>query len=103
MGVSDKVRIVLNQYREELGISVEDVQKTLGLDVFWTLVRDDAVPRSVNTGKPLVLNGTSKYGKSIKAMSMELSGITDPRPTGLRGRLGSFFRRKKESSSESVD
>ncbi len=102
-GAGDKVRIVLNQYREGLGIGVGDVQSTLGYDVFWTLDRDDAVPHSVNVGKPLVLNGASKYGKSIKAMGVALAGVTDPEATGLKGRLGSIFRRKKESSSEPAE
>lgn len=102
IGTGEKVRIVLNQYREGLGIGVDDVQNTLGHDVFWTLDRDDAVAHSVNVGKPLVLNGTSKYGKSIKAMGLELSGLA-PKATGLKGRLGSIFRRKKEGSGEPAD
>jgi pilus assembly protein CpaE len=97
---SEKIRIVLNQYREGLGISVADVQNTLGYEVFFTLERDDAVSHSVNMGKPLVLNGGSKFGKGIKAMTIEITGPEASEvPAGIAGRLRSVFRRREASAS----
>lgn len=93
----EKVRVVLNQFQEGVGISQADVEKTLGYDIFYTLERDEGVPHSVNTGKPLVMNGTSKYAKSIRAMGGELLGISTEAHTGLAGRLKSVFRRRKEA------
>jgi pilus assembly protein CpaE len=94
---SEKIRIVLNQYQEGLGISQGDVENTLGYDVFFTLERDSGVPHSVNTGKPLVLNGSSKYAKGIRAMGAELVGVSEERSGGLTGRLKSVFRRHRET------
>jgi hypothetical protein len=38
------------------------------------------VSRSISTGKPIVLNGNSKFSRDIKALGAEV--------TGLRGRVG---------------
>ena len=95
----EKVRVVLNQYQEGVGISHADVEKTLGYDIFFTLERDDGVPHSVNTGKPLVMNGSSKYAKAIRTMGAQLLGTEEQPKGGLANRLKSVFRWRREASS----
>jgi hypothetical protein len=52
------------------------VEQTLGLKVFWTLSNDyEAVIRSINQGKPIVLNGSSKYTKDVKALGAKIAGL----------------------------
>ena len=47
----------------------------LGLKVFWKLSNDyEAVIGSINTGKPIVLNGRSSTAKDMKALGAQLAG-----------------------------
>lgn len=72
----ERIRLVINRYHPNNVISLEDVERTLELKVYWTLSNDyEAVIRSINTGKPIVLNGTSHYSRDIKALSAEIAGL----------------------------
>ena len=92
----DQLRLVINRFQSEGDISLEDVSRTLGLKVFWTLSNDyEAVVDSINTGKPIVLNGTSAYTKDIKALGAQIAGLRpgDAPKRGVVGRLLGRLRR----------
>jgi pilus assembly protein CpaE len=77
------IRLVVNRYHPENDISLEDVQATLGIPVYCTLGNDyDGVSRSISTGKPIVLNGNSKFSRDMKAMGALVTGV---RGKGERG------------------
>ena len=89
----DQLRLVINRFQAEGDISLEDVSRTLGLKVFWTLSNDyEAVVDSINTGKPIVLNGTSAYTKDIKALGAQIAGLR-PGDTSKRGVVGRLLGR----------
>jgi pilus assembly protein CpaE len=97
----EQVRLVLNRYDPDDAISPADVERSLGLKVFWKISNDyEAVMGSVNSGKPIVLNGGSSYVRDIKGLSAALTGVAvDTKGTrGPLGRLaasvGGVFRRK---------
>jgi pilus assembly protein CpaE len=72
----DQTRLVVNRYQPDEEIGLKEVEQTLGLKVFWTLSNDyEAVMRSINAGKPIVLNGNSKYTKDVKALGAQLAGL----------------------------
>jgi Flp pilus assembly CpaE family ATPase len=72
----DQIRLVINRYQPDEEIGLKEVEQTLGLKVFWTLSNDyEAVMRSINAGKPIVLNGNSKYTKDVKALGAKLAGL----------------------------
>jgi pilus assembly protein CpaE len=72
----DQARLVVNRYQPDEEIGLKEVEQTLGLKVFWTLSNDyEAVIRSINQGKPIVLNGSSKYTKDVKALGAKLAGL----------------------------
>jgi pilus assembly protein CpaE len=88
----DQIRLVINRYNRKDAISLEDVKRTIGLSPYWTLSNDyDAVLRSVNDGKPIVLNGTSQCTKDLKAFAAAVAGVRDKRGAGLG--LGRMFDR----------
>ena len=92
----DQLRLVINRFQAEGDISLEDVSRTLGLKVFWTLSNDyEAVVDSINTGKPIVLNGSSAYTRDIKALGAQIAGLRpgDASKQGVVGRLLGRFRR----------
>jgi pilus assembly protein CpaE len=95
-------RLVVNRYHPENEISLEDVQRTLGIPVFHTLCNDyDEVSRSISTGKPIVLNGNSKFSRDMKGLGAEVTGIRGKGEGGGRFRaLGKLLRRRSKDSKE---
>jgi Flp pilus assembly CpaE family ATPase len=83
------VRLVLNRYDPSDSISPADVERSLGLKVFWKVSNDyDAVMGSVNSGKPIVLNGgRSSYTKDVRGLAAVVTGVSSA-GKGSRGPLG---------------
>jgi Flp pilus assembly CpaE family ATPase len=103
----EQIRLVLNRYDPDDSISPADVEKSLGLKVYWKISNDyEAVMGSVNSGKPIVLNGGSAYTRDVKALAAALTGVAHDTKVGRGGRLarllGAPFRaiRRKAGKSE---
>ena len=74
--VEERVHLVLNRHRTSDPIKPEDIEKTLGMKVQWTIANDyEAVVRSVNSGTPIVLNGESRYAQDVRSMSASIAGL----------------------------
>jgi pilus assembly protein CpaE len=87
---ADHIRLIVNRYNAASDISLNDVEHTIGLKVFRTLSNDyEGVSRSINTGKPIVLNGNSKYGVDIQALGRDVTGLKAKKKGG-RGRLSAL-------------
>jgi pilus assembly protein CpaE len=72
----EQIRLVVNRYSPNDVVSISDVEDSLGLRVFWKISNDyETVMSSVNSGRPVVLNGKSAYGKDVKALAAQLAGI----------------------------
>jgi pilus assembly protein CpaE len=89
----DHIRLIVNRYNSASDISLQDVEHTLGLRIFRALSNDyEGVSRSINTGKPIVLNGNSKYSLDIQALARDVTGLKPKKEkTGVR--LGKLFGR----------
>jgi pilus assembly protein CpaE len=98
----DQIRLVVNRYNKRDAISLEDVKRAIGVGVYWTLSNDyEAVVRSVNAGKPIVLNGTSSYTKDLKAFAADVAGLKRARSNGRGlGRLFGRFRKESEPAKK---
>jgi pilus assembly protein CpaE len=76
----EQVRLILNRYDPSDTVSVEDVERSLGIKVFWKLSNDyEAVAGSVTSGKPIVMNGGSPYTRDLAGLAAQVTGI---KPTG---------------------
>lgn len=103
----ERLRLVVNRYHPENVISLEDIQKTVGLTAHWTLSNDyETVSRSINSGAPVAGNGNkSKYARDLQQLGTELAGITvtggtaKPSGTKLLGMLSRLTRRPVEATS----
>jgi pilus assembly protein CpaE len=94
---SEKVKLVVNRYQETDVITLAEVERTLGLQVHRTLANDyEAVSRSINAGKPVVLNGASAFGRDLGALSAGVAGIAPPDARPRFGPLAKLFGRKQE-------
>ena len=99
----EQIRMVVNRYSSDSAISLEDVERTIGLKVFGTISNDyEALIQSINSGKPIVLNGTSKYGRDVKALGARIAGLTgdfldDQKAGNWVGRVLGRLRRTEEA------
>jgi pilus assembly protein CpaE len=72
----EQVRLILNRYDPSDTISVEDVERSLGMKVFWKLSNDyEAVASSLTEGKPIVLNGGSPYTRDLTGLAAQVTGV----------------------------
>jgi pilus assembly protein CpaE len=103
----ERLRLVVNRYHPDNLISLEDVQKSVGLKASWTLSNDyETVSRSINSGSPVAGNGgKSRYARDLQTLGAELTGVsTSPagaRSSGARlmGVLSRLRRRPEEKES----
>ncbi len=82
----EQLRLILNRYDPRDTISVEDVERSLGIKVFWKVSNEyEAVTSSVTAGKPIVMNGGSPYTRDLAGLAAEVTGI---RAARSQSRLG---------------
>jgi pilus assembly protein CpaE len=99
---TEQVRLVVNRYQEDQEIPLSDVERTLGLPVFCTLGNDyEAVIRSINSGRPVILNGKSVFSRDVKRLVQLIIGRAkkDEMSTSLIHRITSAFRTPKEGKA----
>jgi pilus assembly protein CpaE len=83
----EQVRLILNRYDPKDTISVQDVEQSLGLKVFWKVSNDyESVMGSVNAGRPIVLNGGSPYTRDLAGLASKVTGVKDE--SSRKSRLG---------------
>jgi len=81
----DRLKLIVNRYHKDDVISLDDVRRTVGLDVAWTISNDyGAVIRSINSATPIARDGNSRYSKDLQALTADLVGL---RGKGTNGRV----------------
>jgi pilus assembly protein CpaE len=93
---NEQVRLVLNRYDPRDSITIEDVERSLGLKVFWKLSNDyEAIMESVTAGRPIVLNGGSPYTRDLAGLAAEVTGTraaAESRGSRMKRALTAPFR-----------
>ncbi|MDP2478948.1 MAG: AAA family ATPase [Candidatus Palauibacterales bacterium] len=85
------LKLVVNRYDSRQLISLDEVEKTLGLKVFATLRNDyRAVMESINAGRPSVMDGKSPYAQDVRTIAARIVGVA-PGDDEDRGGLLSRF------------
>ncbi len=102
----DRINLLLNRFDKGGDVTTKEVERSLGLPVYATLSNDyEAVIRSVNTGKPVVLNGTSAYSQDLNRLGSLITGVkAQQTPSGAFQRFTSGLSRvvpgrRRESKS----
>lgn len=76
----DWLRIVVNRYQVSDPITLKEIEKTLGIPVYWTLANDyESVMSSINSGKPVVLSEKSAFARDMKAFVTDVTGSAPSR------------------------
>lgn len=91
-----KIRLLVNRYHRDVGLSREVIGTALHTDVFDILPSDyEAVQKSLMEGKPIP--STSAFGKSIVQLADRLGGRTETakKSSSLSGLLGLFTKTTK--------
>ena len=74
-GDASRLRLVVNRYNTKSLVSLDDIEETLGIEVFKTLTNDfDTVITSISAGQPLVLQGGSRYAEQCKELARDIAG-----------------------------
>ena len=72
---SEPPRVIVNQYRDDSGVTRRDVEDGLGYDVTNIIDRDDPiVSQSINLGEPVVLTGKSRFSRQIMRLGADIAG-----------------------------
>jgi pilus assembly protein CpaE len=94
----ERVRLVVNRYHNNEVISLEEVERTLGMRVYATLSNDyESVIRSINSGNPVIDNEKSPFARDLRALGALIAGL-NPATNGHRNRipmLSKLFARKQ--------
>jgi pilus assembly protein CpaE len=102
----ERLRLVVNRYHPDNVISLEDVRRTVGLQVHRTLSNDyEGVSRSINAGTPIAGNGAkSRYVKDLQALGTDLVGGTVASPARGSGarRLSDLLGRLSRRTPQEV-
>ena len=73
-GDAERLRLVVNRYNPKSLIRLDDIEETLGLEVYWTLSNDfQTVITSISAGQPLVTQGGSRYADECKALARDIA------------------------------
>jgi pilus assembly protein CpaE len=84
----EKVRLVVNRYQADDLISLQEVERTLGMSVDWKLANDyEAVIQAINSGSPVAQNASSRFSRDLKGLAAEIGGL-GTYANGHRSRLG---------------
>jgi len=101
-----RLRLVVNRYHQKSLVRIDDLEETLGLEVYRTLTNDyETVIQSISTGQPLVLNSDSKFAQQLKDLAQDIvgGGRTAPRAgKSLMGRLLSPFSSNGSRSASTM-
>jgi pilus assembly protein CpaE len=95
----EKIKVVLNRGARAEGFQAADLERTLDKAVFWEMPRDSEVPRSIQLGRPVMVEKPgSPASRHILALASAIGGnVRDNGQTaGLRGRW-KLFQRKAQS------
>jgi pilus assembly protein CpaE len=96
------LRIVVNRYQPNSVISIDEVKRILGLEVYWQLPNEyEAVMESITSGSPLVLNDKSAYSRELRALCARLAGLdgsADKSSGWLSRKLGLKKKKKKKKT-----
>jgi len=89
----DSVRLVVNRYEDGVSVPMKEIERAVGLPVWHVLHEDrERVGRSVNLGKPLVMQGSSPYARAVGKLGASFAA-SDLRANGHNRKLGEVLRR----------
>ena len=86
--------LVLNQFREGVGLTASDIEDALALSAHTVIDYEGTLTESINLGSPAVLSGRSRFARSIMQLGSSIAGpeYAQPARGGLMQLLSRPFR-----------
>ena len=104
-GNGERLRLVVNRFNPKSLVRVQDLEETLGLEVYSILTNDfGTVIEAISTGRPLVMQSKSRYAEQLKALGrsiVEGPGARNGARKSLVGRFLSPFRSRSSRTHPS--
>lgn len=97
------IRLLVNRFDPHQAITIPEIEKTLEMDVFWTLRNDyRAVMNSINAGRPAVADRKSTFAKDIRSLASKVTGTQVAEESGgwLSGLFGLDGRQRSAAKNE---
>ena len=71
------VRLLLNRHDHTFAIAPEEIERTVGMKVYWKLHNDfsDAI-KALNAGKPLVEDAGSRFSRDVINLGAAITGVS---------------------------
>lgn len=71
------VRLILNRHDQTYAIPQEEIERTLGMKVYWKLHNDysDAI-KALNAGKPIVEDSGSRFSRDVIKLGAAITGVS---------------------------
>lgn len=85
------LRLVVSRFEEGVSVEKKDIERAVGLPLRHVLAEDrEGISKSVNLGRPVVLNGSSPYSSGVGRIG-DLIAKDDLLQKDDRGPLGKLF------------
>lgn len=103
----EQFRLVVNRQSPQDPISIPEIEDAVGTSVSWRLANDyQPVVQALNTGKPVVLAGNSRYSRDLTTMAVSVLGLSNGKPARRQGRsslvtrLSTLMRRPETDDAD---
>lgn len=100
-GDAQRLRLVVNRFNSRSLVRIDDLEETLGVEVYWRLSNDfETVITSISTGEPLVLQENGRYAQELRALAQDIADGargTTRRKDSVFGRVLGLLRTRKAS------
>jgi pilus assembly protein CpaE len=92
-GDAKRLRLVVNRFNAKSLVALDDIEETLGLEVYWTLLNDfETVIQSISAGQPLIVSGGSRYADELKTLAGDIAAGARGAPPSKASLLARLFR-----------
>jgi len=100
----DPIRLIVNRSDGKDFITTQEIEKTLGLDVYANVSNDyRSVIHAINSGKPGVDDTRSVFARNMRSLAGQVAGVdVSIRPTGLKALLPFGGRARRNSSDKAT-
>jgi pilus assembly protein CpaE len=88
----ESIRVVVSRYEDGVSVSTKEIERAVGLPVWETVHEDrERVGRSANLGRPIVMQGSSPYAKTVGRIGAVVAAA-DVTKNGRGGTLSGLLR-----------
>jgi len=70
----DRLKVILNRSSRVNGFKIEDLEQAFNQQVFWQMPTDQRILESIQTGRPVMLQGKTSAARNIADLARRIAG-----------------------------